>query len=264
MGSTALRLRDKIRGGEFVVGMWAHIWSPFMVEQIGLMQVVDFIIVDLEHSPYSIGDTLEFVRAAEIYGLVPWVRIPSPTDEVTIQKAVEMGFKGIVIPHIHNADEVRRAVSAAKYPPEGTRGMSGDLRRLTPRTAKSLVDDMKEMNDEIVISILPLENLESINSIEEILSVPGIDDISLSSGDITLALGHAGEQYHLDVLAVQEKVLRLCKEKNIAAHKSEPKIEKWASWFDKGVRVFLLSDSNIFLTAVGKAAEQFKQFRGKK
>ena len=47
---------------------------------------------------------------------MPFIRVPDAT-EGDIQKAVDMGAAGIIIPMVDDIQKVRNAVKFAKYPP---------------------------------------------------------------------------------------------------------------------------------------------------
>jgi len=50
------------------------------------------------------------------------LRVPE-NDEVWIKRALDTGCDGVLVPQVRTADEVERAVRAAKYPPRGIRGV---------------------------------------------------------------------------------------------------------------------------------------------
>ena len=52
----------------------------------------------------------------------PLVRVPAG-EEVWIKKALDTGADGVIVPGVNNAEQARRAVSAAKYPPLGRRSV---------------------------------------------------------------------------------------------------------------------------------------------
>src|SRR5258708_20706663 len=51
----------------------------------------------------------------------PLVRVPW-NDPVLIKPVLDIGAAGVVVPMIRTVDDVRRAVAACRYPPDGIRG----------------------------------------------------------------------------------------------------------------------------------------------
>jgi 2-keto-3-deoxy-L-rhamnonate aldolase RhmA len=94
------------------------------------------------------------------------------------------------------------------------------------------------VNDQIMVTVIPLESKKGIDSIEEIISVRGLDMVSLSVSDLSFALGYPGQPMHAEVVNVRDKVWELCKRKGIVAYAlgSQDLIQYY---YRKGVRVFM-------------------------
>jgi len=111
-------LKEKIRAGQVVVGTYLFIPSPTIMEILGYAGF-DYVIIDTEHSPTGCLDaqTLEnIVRAADVSGVVPLVRLPERSRIMT-QKALDAGAMGIEVPWVKTREDVENAVKDAKYPP---------------------------------------------------------------------------------------------------------------------------------------------------
>ena len=65
----------------------------------------------------------EMIRAAQLHGCAPLVRVPS-LDESAILRALDLGPAGVVIPQVQSSEDVRRVIEYSKYPPIGQRGHS--------------------------------------------------------------------------------------------------------------------------------------------
>lgn len=248
MATRAAQLKEKIRKRQdTVVGMFCYQMNPAVVEYVGSTGMVDFIVAELEHTGANPETAVDLARAAEVYGMTPFARVRE-ADRTTIGILLDSGYKGIIVPQVRTAEDVRRAIASTKYAPAGTRGMGRGVRGAdyTINMDDWTRDKVKQLNDEIIVGILPLENTEAIGNIDEILSVPGIDFTSVSIGDITHALDHIGEWDHPDIRAVQDNLLRLCKDKGIATFASPLKIGQAEYWYAKGVRMFTLVDHPIF------------------
>src|SRR5690606_22686529 len=94
--------------------------SPQLIEIIGYAGF-DVVLFDLEHGEYTVGELPGLLRAAEIAGLHTVVRVANH-DAATIGKALDFGADAVLVPHIESAEDAAAVVSAAKYPPMGTRG----------------------------------------------------------------------------------------------------------------------------------------------
>ena len=90
-------------------------YSPELIEIVGYAGF-DFVMIDMEHSRVNIETMVHCIRAAEVSGLTPLVRV-TENDPGLIRSALESGAQGIVVPHVKNSREARQAMEALRYPP---------------------------------------------------------------------------------------------------------------------------------------------------
>src|SRR5689334_4104243 len=103
------------------VGMIIGCSDPAMVEILGRTGY-DFAILDAEHSPMGPSELLPLVRAAQLVGITPFVRMGDRTRS-SAQKMMDIGMEGLIVPRVEKADDVLEVLSATKLPTEGgTRG----------------------------------------------------------------------------------------------------------------------------------------------
>jgi 2-keto-3-deoxy-L-rhamnonate aldolase RhmA len=126
----------------------------------------------------------ELVIAVEGTGAVPFVRVPS-LDRVAIQRSLDIGARGIVVPLVRTADEAAAIVSATRFPPAGTRSF-GPLR--AARYGLDNKDYFRRANDQIVVMLI-LETREAYEGIREIAAMPGIDALYIGPFDLALSFG---------------------------------------------------------------------------
>jgi 2-keto-3-deoxy-L-rhamnonate aldolase RhmA len=205
------RVREKLRGGEPTMGCFMSLGSPAVAELLG-HSGFEWLVIETEHSGLDGAQVEELVRAVETTGAVPFVRVPS-SDRVAIQRALDIGARGIVVPLVRTVEEAAAVVAATRFPPEGTRSF-GPL-----RAARYGMDNkayLEQANEQIVV-ILILETREAVESLAEIAAVPGIDGLYVGPFDLSLALG-------LDPLladspkleAVIDEAHRVCRDAGVA------------------------------------------------
>jgi 4-hydroxy-2-oxoheptanedioate aldolase len=177
-------VRRKLDRGETVMGMMHFTASPMILEVMAAGGL-DFAIIDMEHSPVDLGTAAHLVRAADAAGLTPFLRVPD-VDAGLIKKTLNLGVRGIVIPHA-TVESCKAAVQACFYPPRGERGSCPAVRSAT----YAQVDwdaHMARANDEVVIVPL-IEDKETLDRIEEIMPLKGVDIFFLGPFDLSVALG---------------------------------------------------------------------------
>lgn len=115
---------------------------------------------------------------------VPMVRLPS-ADAVGIQRALDIGARGIMVPMIRTADEAMRVVAATRYPPLGSRGFGG--LRAGGYTFQN--QEYFASANETSLVVLIIETKEAVENIEAIARVPGVDVLMIGTFDLYLSLG---------------------------------------------------------------------------
>src|SRR2546428_7183041 len=85
---------------------------------------MDWLVIDAEHGPAGWETIEEIVRAMKGTEVTPLIRVPG-NDPVFIKKALDRGGHGVVIPMVNTAAHAAAAVAAAKFPPDGIRGVAG-------------------------------------------------------------------------------------------------------------------------------------------
>lgn len=82
--------------------------DPAFVEAAGYAGY-DFVLLDMEHGPGTFENLQNLIRAANVSGVCPVVRVPRGTD-IWIDQALDVGAGAVMIPQIDSADQARRCV----------------------------------------------------------------------------------------------------------------------------------------------------------
>jgi 4-hydroxy-2-oxoheptanedioate aldolase len=233
------KLKEKLENGGVALGTFMFTYSPTVMEILG-HSGFDFVIIDTEHAPTGISDTItleHIIRAAEVSGTVPLVRLPERSKIMT-QKALDAGAKGIVVPWVQTKEDAEEAVKDTKYPPMGHRG-SCFLTRPTGYSSKFTPDYWESANENTMVIPL-LENQTALDNIDEILSVPGLDFIFFGGRDYSMSCGFA--QVNNPVTnAARELLIKKCDEYGVpmANFLYSPFDESVKNSIAKGARVLV-------------------------
>ena len=161
--------------------------APDASEFVAKMSVncgVDFLWIDLEHRPYGTQEVRWMPILCRQAGCVPMVRVPG-LDAIWIKKALDIGANTIMVPQISTADEAKRAVEFAKYPPEGSRGISPFW---TGMADVSWDDYLPAANEETCV-IVQIETPAGIENLDAIAAVDGVDVLFAGPADLSASLG---------------------------------------------------------------------------
>lgn len=195
------RIKAILHRGEAALGSWVSLTDPSIVEIMALAGF-DFAIIDQEHTALDYQTVENMIRAAELAGITPLVRV-GQCNENAILRVMESGAHGVIVPHTLDAKGARFAVEAAKYYPRGFRGISA-LTRAAKWTTVPLGDHMALSNEQSIV-IPMVEDVEGIDNIEEILSVDGVDLVFIGPADLARSYGVPSEKNPQVVKSAIEK-----------------------------------------------------------
>ena len=201
-------VKEKIRNGQTVFGIYIGVASPTMVELAGYAGF-DFVRIDASHNAYDITAIVGMIRAAEASGVTPMVRLDN--DPHLIANVLEAGAMGLFIPDVSSPEKARSVVDAVHFAPMGDRGTYA-ASRITRYGAISSGDYAKWSNEELLVGI-QIESREAADNLEKTLAVDGIDMIGSGRGDLANALGLTGQKNHPDVLALEEKIFAAARQR---------------------------------------------------
>ncbi len=204
-------LLKKIKAGQPILGTWSMTCSRAVVEAMGYAGL-DFVIIDMEHGVMSMETAEDLVRAAQVSGCQPIIRLGN-ADESLILKALETGCGALMIPHVSTPAQAQKIVQACKYAPEGTRGLSPYTRPHEFDHA-NIQKSMAENNKDTFVGVL-VEGEAGIKNLESIAQVPGLDMIYTGIFDISQVMGVPGQLDHPKVMDTQKKCVAACKSNNV-------------------------------------------------
>jgi len=200
------QLKRKLNDGKVVVGSFVYVPSSKLTEIIG-MTGFDYVVIDMEHGPVDMGVAEDMVRAAEVAGTTPLVRVSHNTRHL-IMRALDIGAHGLHVPDINTETDALTAVSSSKYGPQGKRGLAG-VRGLEYGLNGSLSDQAAQANQETMV-IAHIEDIEAANNLDALLEVDGIDIYYLGPQDLSNSLGIPGQATDPKVKQlVEDSIMRI-------------------------------------------------------
>lgn len=180
-------LKKKLAARQTTAGLWVTLESPTITE-IAVTLGLDWVVIDAEHGHLDFKEILEHIRVTRNSTTVPLVRIQE-IEQGLIKRVLDLGAGGILVPQVYSAEEVKRAVRFAKYPPWGQRGVGSE--RAT-RWGLGLKSDTLAANSETLVIPL-METVSAGQCIEEICEIPGVDAIQFGPADYSASSGSLGE-----------------------------------------------------------------------
>ena len=204
----SVAFRERFLSGERLFATMLTLPSGAVAEILGDVGF-DWIFVDAEHGPIEAAELQLILQT--IGRRVPClVRVPT-TDSVAIQRALDLGAAGIIVPQVNSAEQAARVVDFSRYPPAGSRGVGiaraqGYGLDFTPSVA--------DANPRSVV-VVQAENIRAVECIEEIAAVPGIDGVLIGPYDLSASMGLMGQIDHPRVVEAIDRVTAVCQRRGL-------------------------------------------------
>ncbi|MBN1246076.1 MAG: 2-dehydro-3-deoxyglucarate aldolase [Anaerolineae bacterium] len=203
---------DKLRSGRPAVGSWLSLCSPVAAENMAHIGW-DWLVVDVEHSPVGFDTMVNCFRAIQLGGAVPMARVPW-NNTVWIQRTLDAGALGLVVPMINSPEEAAHAVANMKYATQGIRSFGGS------RVA-AYIDgaNYREWTEDNLAIIVMIETVQAVEQAEAILSVDGVVGCFIGPADLALSMEVKEQGPGTEHEAAIQEVLRASKAAGKAAGK---------------------------------------------
>ena len=242
--------RDRLAGADRpLAGLWACAGSP-LVTEILAGAGMDWLLIDMEHSPNDLQSTLAQLQVVAAYPTTPLVRVPIG-DVVAIKQVLDLGAQNLLVPMVSSADDARAAVEAVRYPPRGKRGVGSAL----ARSARwNRIDDYLGSADDHVSLSVQIETADAVANAAEIAAVDGVDGVFVGPSDLAASMGLIGQQSHPDVTAAVLRAFAAVRAagKPVGVNAFDPAVAQ--SYVDAGAS-FVLVGADVAILA--RASESF-------
>lgn len=171
-----------------VVSGWSSLVDPVVHEAL-LRAPFDAITLDMQHGLHDARSVWQAVAVAATLGKPAIVRVPVD-DLAMVSRALDFGASAVIMPMIEGADDVRRFVSVAKYPPLGLRSY-GPARALDALGYGSPADYAAAANRE-TLSFAMIETRAALADLDAIVAIEGLDGVFVGPSDLSIALSGDG------------------------------------------------------------------------
>ncbi|MBI4673935.1 MAG: 2,4-dihydroxyhept-2-ene-1,7-dioic acid aldolase [Chloroflexi bacterium] len=230
--------RARLLRRERLVGTLLTIPAPALAEMCADAGF-DWLFVDMEHGAFDL-DAVERVAQAVGERCACVVRVPA-NDRVWIGKVLDLGVSGIIVPLVNSAPEAAHAVRAAKYPPQGGRGVG--LGRAA-RYGAHLNEYLAGANDETAV-IVQIEHVDAVRNLESIVETPDVDALMIGPFDLSGSFGKPGRIGDADVQAAIAHVRDTALRREIPVSIFCPTVEQAQQAQSEGYTLILVGADNL-------------------
>lgn len=187
---------DRLRNGELLFGQGCMYPAPGILECI--CKGWDFAWIDSQHGQHDYRSALEAVRVTDAIGIASVVRVYSH-DYGILGKFADIHPTALMIPMVDDAEMAAKIVSALRFSPLGQRSYGG--RRVVDLGGR----EYYALQEPVIIA--QIETVQSLDNIEEIASVEGIDVLFFGADDMKVQC-----QLPINTPLLQHEKLRIAAE----------------------------------------------------
>ena len=242
------QLKRKLAGDGVVLGTFITLNCPDLVEIAGLAGF-DYCIIDTEHGPGNPESIQHMIRAAELRGMAPIVRV-TDTAATTILRTLDVGAAGIQVPQVNSPETAENVVRSAKYFPKGDRGAC-----LTRSSRYGFVPGVAEYFDEAnreTLVIVHCENRQGLECLDGIAAVEGVDVIFVGPYDLSQSFGIPGQIYHPVMVDAVARALAAAKRAGKPAGIFVGSVEEAKARIEQGFTYIAYSTDSLVFAEVCK------------
>ncbi|MCA9695705.1 MAG: hypothetical protein KC636_39375, partial [Myxococcales bacterium] len=184
------RLKERLARGDVALG--TLVWDTrtrgaiFTLAAAGM----DFVVICMEHSTYSLETVAELVSYAHAAGITPVVRVPS-IDAASVTRLLDCGCQSLIAPRVESAEEVARLIRLAKYHPEGERGAAIQAYANTDYEDVEPAAAMRHANDNTLLGVI-VERRGAVEQLDAILAHP-LELVIVGKQDLAQSYGVPGQ-----------------------------------------------------------------------
>jgi 4-hydroxy-2-oxoheptanedioate aldolase len=246
------RLRELIDEKPSALGTFITLGDPIAVELAGVAGF-EFIVIECEHVGLSLETVQHHLRAARARGLGALVRVPGG-DQGFVQRVLDIGAEGVLVPHISDAAGAARAASAVRFPPQGHRGMypNSAAADFGAHGLAGVRELTQTLNRNTVLAVM-IEEASAVDQVDKIVATAGVDIVVVGPSDLSASLGVIGDPKDPKLDAAVRRIFSACRESGVkfgmpADHAAYPlsatELRELGAWFLTGG-----SDAALLLNA---------------
>lgn len=118
------RLKEKFQNREKVIGTTMAVCNNTILLECMNREKLDYVLFDAEHGVFDTQNTIGLLQVCRLMGLPSFVRVQD-SEYHLIAKAIDMGADGVMIPRVESLEQLRTAVDALLFHPQGRKGCGG-------------------------------------------------------------------------------------------------------------------------------------------
>lgn len=239
-------LHAALAEGKVQVGTWINLVRNPAILTLLQSAGLDYARVDMEHSSPSIETVADMAVLSRALNFPLVVRPPEGSRE-WITRLLDVGVWGLHVPQVDTPEIAYKVAQAARYAPQGARGMAGLSSGTDFDADLSARDRLAHLNAQVHVTIM-LETAEAFTHLDDMLSLDGIDAVTLGPTDLAQDLGVFGTPDQSRVLDEhRDRLIAAARQHNRHVAMLVDSVEEAQRWIKAGVQLIAYSSDVAIL-----------------
>ncbi len=253
-------MKQGLARGETQVGVWINIVRNPAILRLMKSAGLDFARFDMEHASPSMETLSNMALLARALDFTLTVRPPQGNRE-WITRLLDAGVWSLHVPQVDTPEIAEEVVNACLYAPDGLRGMAG-IGNHTDYETGPMGETQRFLNQQIHIAIM-FESQQSFDHVDDILSVKGIDAVTLGPSDLAQELGVFGTPDQAKVIdEYRTRLIEAAKRHGKDVSMLVGSIDQGEQWIQAGAKIICYSSEvDILRRGLMEAADRLHAVR---
>ncbi|MEW4564740.1 aldolase/citrate lyase family protein [Bremerella sp. JC770] len=217
---------------------------------------LDFVFLDTEHIALDRSELSWMCQVYQQLGMAPLVRIPEPNPNLATM-VLDGGAAGVIAPYVETAQQVKELVGATKCRPLKGQRLKRHLNGEPLEPAlKQYVDQHNAQN----VLVINVESQPALDSLDEMLQVPGLDAVLVGPHDLSCSLGIPEQYDHPEFEQAVQTIIKQARARHVGAG-----IHFWGNmqqeihWLRAGLNMLIHSaDISLFTKQLRRELEDIQ------
>ncbi len=256
-------VKDLLKAGKPAFGTWITLSPHPRTIKIFASSGFDFVIIEMEHTDFSVATVSTLSMLAREAGMVPIVRTPGTVKAHDLTRALDGGAQGLLLPSIDSAEQIEELIKATKYCPLGNRPMNLKGPHTDYFTDWKPAETIAHLNEQ-TMTVIMVETVTSMKNLDAICKVDGVDVVMIGPDDLSQDLGVPGEMGNPKLLDAFDEIFEICKANGVPYGLSCHNPDMAQNWIDKGCTWLPYSnDAAMVLNAARAAVPELMKMGGR-
>lgn len=214
---------------------------PGIVEVIGHSGLIDYVEFQGDYAPHDLHGLENFGRAVDLFDhMSAMMKIEQQPRTFLAIRAIGSGIQNIIFADVRSPEDAAEMVASCRAETPDTGGIVGvGMRRDVGYVVGPGSADYVQALEQGVVA-LTIEKRSAVESLEEILSVPGVDMVQFGPADYSMSIGSPGEWEKPEVIEAENYMIQTALKMGIVPRVEIRQFEEAQRYMEMGVKDFCL------------------------